>query len=931
MSKFTQFFSNKVVFTATLLIVLCLGVWLYFFIREGEKKNSMDAMRAIPADAAIVLRVNDLNKLTRKMNSDGELAQLMASESLLGKMRGTLSYVIDTLAPKNVAVGDLIQQPLWFSAHVFGSELSFLYSLNLPENLYLSDVKQIVDLLAHSAYVPNELSYDDEKIVTFKHADIEVFHASVVRRVLVISPSRVLVEMAIRQAKSPASLADNASFVQASQTAGAHVDANLYVNHQQLPRIMPLYLNAPYSRQLGFVSRAGTFTVLDAEMRHEALQLNGFLFFDASAPSYFSVLAKQKSQKLTTFDMLPRSADAALCLGITDARQLLDAYDDFRERQQTAVAARRDTLVQLKKKVGESADKFFVSLYPAELCVAHVPMVGLVEKDTRFIVLKSNKIDAARTAMKNIVANAAKAEDKQEKDFVKKDNMSNGEPLTIYRNPAQGLISALQGDLFSACNDAYFTFIGEYIIFGSSQVAMREFALAALLKKTLSQSIDLSEYTTSESNMLIYVNPAKGDALVQSLMKSDIQKMLKKSPLVAASHGMGLQLRMMNDKVYCNAFFKVAPKVDEKQQRSQGMNLGFEVKLDAPIAAAPWVVKNHKNGQKEIFVQDKNNTLYLIDNQGVLLWKRQIDEPVMGRVQQVDFYRNNKLQLLFNTRTKMYMLDRLGRNVEKFPIALASPAAAPMAVFDYDRSRDYRYFVPCEDRKIRAYERNGKPLTGFSPEVAFSTITQSPMHVRARDKDYIVVADNQRVHILNRKGEERVRVKEAVPVAVTRGLYVEYGPKGDAVRLVTTDAEGNLVFVYFDGSVEHTKLKSKSNEHHYFDYVSKGASSTYVVMDDKELRAYEPSLKMRFSHSFKRPVRMIPQVFTPMANVEVYSVYVEDEQKAYLLNGNGSVLDNFPVKAVAPLLVDNLRDSKTSYSVLACDENGFLSCYNVAQ
>jgi len=488
----------------------------------------------------------------------------------------------------------------------------------------------------------------------------------------------------------------------------------------------------------------------------------------------------------------------------------------------------------------------------------------------------------------------------------------------------------LQGELFSSCDDACFTYVGEYLIFASSSAAIRDFALAALLKKTLAQSIDLSEYTTSESNVLIYVNPAKGDALAQSLMKSDLQKSLKKSPLVAASHGIGLQLRMAGDKVYCNAFFKVAPKLDEKHSRLHPASLSFEVKLDAPIVAAPYVVKNHKNEQKEILVQDKNNVIYLIDNQGVILFKRQLDEPIMGQVHQVDYYRNRKLQLLFNTRTKIHMIDRLGRNVDLFPLALPSPSSAPMGLFDYDNTRDYRYFVPCEDKKIRAYERNGKPLVGFTPAVAFGAIVQPPMHIRANDKDYVVVADNNRVNMLTRKGAERPRVREAIPVGVNRGVYAERGPKGNVVRLVTTDSKGGLVFIYFDGSVERTKLKPTASEHHYFSYTSRGASSSYMVADGKELCVYEPNLRVRFSHSFKHAVSAMPRVYAPLPDVEVYSVYVEDEQKGYLLNANGGMLDNFPVKATAPLLVDNLRNSKTSYNVLACDENGFLSCYKIS-
>jgi hypothetical protein len=411
------------------------------------------------------------------------------------------------------------------------------------------------------------------------------------------------------------------------------------------------------------------------------------------------------------------------------------------------------------------------------------------------------------------------------------------------------------------------------------------------------------------------------------MLKPDVQKSLGNSPLLAASQGAGLQLRMQSDKVYCNAFFKVSSNADERS--SQAPNLNFDVKLDAPITATPWVVKNHKNGQKEIFVQDKNNVVYLIDNQGVLLWKKQIDEPVMGQVHQVDFYKNSKLQLLFNTRTKIYMIDRLGRDVKGFPLTLPVPASAPMAVFDYDSSRDYRYFVPCEDNKIRAYDSNGKPLTGFAPTTVFGAIAQPPMHVRTNNMDYIVVADNQRVHILHRRGAVRELVKEATPVGANRGVFTEADAKGAVVRLVTTDAEGDLVFIYFDGSVAHVRLKPKSGEQHFFRYLSRGANSSYIVLDDKELRVYEPNLTMRCSRAFKHAVRTAPRAYTPLPNVEVYSVYEETAQLAYLLNAAGGVFDSFPIKATAPLLVDNLRDSKTSYCVVACDDNGFLSCYNV--
>ncbi|MDR3188280.1 MAG: hypothetical protein LBT94_03740 [Prevotellaceae bacterium] len=928
MNKLVQLLSNRIFLTATLLTLLCVGVWLFFFIREGEKKNSMDAMRAISEDAVFVLRVNDLHQLSRKLSSEGELAQLLRGDAATGRLCTLLPYVADTMAARSAVIGDLSQQPIWVSAHVFGKDLSFLCSLNLPENLYLNNVKQLVPLLEADGYSVAEQPYDEEKILTFRREKVDVFHATVVRRVLVVSASRVLVEMAIRQAKSPASLADNHAFVQAAQTAGAHEDFNLYLNQRQLPRLLGVYLDGAYAKPLSFLRQLGSFVVLDAALRSNAVLLNGFLFSDDFQRSYFSILSHQSSKKLTTFDVLPRATDGALCMGITDAQQLTADYGAFRDVRQTGNALRSAQLSALRSKIGVDAARFFCDLHPSELTLARVPIADAELKDTWFMVLKSGDADAAREALRGRIAYLAEAEKKPADSYVKTEKMGNGEPLTIYQNPAAGLTAALLGSLFAQCEDSYVTFIGEYLVFSSSLAAIKDFALSSLLKKTLAQTVNLSDYTATESNMLLYVNPSKANAIALSPLKPALQNRLKKSPALAAFQCVGLQLRAMNDKVYCNAFVKTASKAEEKQ-RARSMALDFEVKLNAPLRAAPWVVKNHRTGQKEILAQDVQNTIYLIDNQGTLLWKKSIGEPIVGGVQQVDYLRNNKLQLLFNTSAKLYIVDRLGHNVDKFPINLASPASAPAAVFDYDRSRDYRYFIPCRDGKIRSYERNGKPLAGFAPQPSFGSITQPLQHVRIRDKDYVVVADNRRVYLLNRKGEERVRLRESVAPAYNSSIATEQGLDGSTLRMVTTTAGGELVYIYFDGNVERMALKPKPSEHHFFSCFGKAGKMAYAVTDAKELRVYEPDLRLKFAHDFDNLLSAPPSMFTPLPDLNLYAMYVESEQKAYLLGESGSLLSGFPVSAVAPLLVDNLRGSPTSYNVLVCDETGFLSCFSV--
>ena len=115
----------------------------------------------------------------------------------------------------------------------------------------------------------------------------------------------------------------------------------------------------------------------------------------------------------------------------------------------------------------------------------------------------------------------------------------------------------------------------------------------------------------------------------------------------------------------------------------------WESLLDSMAVIKPVLVVNHNTSEKEIFVQDAANRIYLINSTGRILWKQRMEGPILGSLQQVDFYKNGKLQYLFNTAEKIHLIDRNGNYVERYPISLRSDATNPLALFDYDKNRDY--------------------------------------------------------------------------------------------------------------------------------------------------------------------------------------------------------------------------------------------------
>ena len=62
--------------------------------------------------------------------------------------------------------------------------------------------------------------------------------------------------------------------------------------------------------------------------------------------------------------------------------------------------------------------------------------------------------------------------------------------------------------------------------------------------------------------------------------------------------------------------------------------------------------------------------LYLLSNTGKILWKKNVKEKFLGDVLQVDYFANNKLQLLFVTENYIHVMDRNGNYLKDFPVKI---------------------------------------------------------------------------------------------------------------------------------------------------------------------------------------------------------------------------------------------------------------------
>ena len=326
--------------------------------------------------------------------------------------------------------------------------------------------------------------------------------------------------------------------------------------------------------------------------------------------------------------------------------------------------------------------------------------------------------------------------------------------------------------------------------------------------------------------------------------------------------------------------------------------------IDHPIQHPPQWLKNHRTKGMDIAVQDSENQLYLFSNNGNLYWKKNLKEPIIGPILQVDLYKNKKWQMAFRTSNYLYVLDRNGKEVKPFKIKLpASEQPLPLAIFDYDKTKNYR-FVLAQDKKMLMFDKNGKKVSGFKRTKLKAPLMHPPKHARIKKKDYILLqGQDGQLSILNRVGNDRIKVGAKINFSETPVFqYLE--------TFTTTDMEGNLVQVDTRGNIIKSPYGLKPG--HQIDATSK----SLVSLSENILTIKGIPVPLPFG------TYTTPKIFY-LNNILYITTTDIESQKVYLYYSNGTPVAGFPVYGTGPADLSVDRKNKTQL-VVSAENNGLL-------
>lgn len=905
--------TKKILIALFVLLVGVLFIFSYNFYKNIKAPISTNTLSAIPQNAALIIQESNFNAFFTKINSSSIIwEELVANTSINNNINNQLHFFDSIIQQPKIKLL-LNNQPFTSSIHLAGAK-NFNFIFYIPTVTEIDESTLIQEIKNITKSNPSNREYENVMIYTFPTNNQQKIALIYYKNIVAFSYSTILIEDVIRQLNAENSLLDNPSFQKVLSTSGQVEDGNLFINHQFFPKLSSLILNNSNKEYLKDLNNYANWSALDLQIKNNSLILNGFTLASDSANYYLSTIKDQKAQDQNLLEVVPDNVAFLFYYGVSNLKEFSKNKKDFLKS--------KNDFFEYQKYLDDQNEKYGIDweeelLSNLENEIAFVITEPLTEKlpDEKFIILKSKDIEKS---INNLSSIQKKISQNEQATIVYND-------FEINKLEVTKVFSHLFGKPFYNLEYPFYTAIKDYLIFANSEESIKRFINKFSSEKTLKNDENFqsfSDYLSSSSNIFIYNNIARSINLYPHFLSEEYTKDVEeKIDLLRKFEAIAIQINTSkNDLYYNNIFLKYNPVY------KQDTRTVWETKLDSTISSKPEIVVNHTNNTKEIFIQDDGNKVYLISNTGKIIWTKQLHEKIMGKVHQIDVYKNNKLQYLFNTKSKIYLIDRNGNNVEKFPVKLPHNASNGITQLDYDKNKNYRLLIGCENNMVYNYSTSGDLVKGWEYQTGTSSANSNIWHFAISGKDYIVIPlKNGEVRIVERSGKERIKLSNKL-VENAKNINLKTNTELKNIYLVASDSAGNITKLYFNNKVEHINIEN-IDQNSYFESVNINSDNQneYIFSSNNSVKAFDTEKKLLFNIKLNDSV-IAPTQFFQLPD-KSKKIGVVTSNNIYLYSENGILEEDFPLAGSTPFSINDLNNDNTNNLVVG-DKNT-LYMYNI--
>lgn len=458
----------------------------------------------------------------------------------------------------------------------------------------------------------------------------------------------------------------------------------------------------------------------------------------------------------------------------------------------------------------------------------------------------------------------------------------NCQGYVLYDLGKSDFIPDIFGDDFKSIKRCCYAIVDQYLVMASGFNALQDVIACYRSGRTL----DLNESFR---------------AFQQKMLESDNVSYFE----IQDDMTVAVQLASSKDLVYFNICMSKGTMAQTDN------NVRWKANLDAPLQGKPYILENANSANRNVVAFDRDNTMYLIDSEGAILWKKALEETPMSEVFAVDAQNNGQLQLLFNTTHAIHLLDRNGNYVEGFPISLPFHAANGLSAFDYNGNHDYRILLCGTDRLVYNYTIQGQEVEGWNRHRAEDQVTQPVQHLVADNKDFLIVSDiSGGVRILDRQGRIRIPLTSDMQKSPRSDIYTNVTNYSKGLFL-TSDKEGKLLYITADGALNRTDFGTYSEKHFFlYEDFNGDQDPDFIYLDGQELKVFDRFKKELFSHHFDVEITTKPVFFNITRSKRLLGIVSEKAREIYLIDSKGKMIVSSGLVGETPFAVGSLHGDR---------------------
>lgn len=531
--------------------------------------------------------------------------------------------------------------------------------------------------------------------------------------VLIASPTIVLVESSLRHLEEGGSIVDNPCY---SNVSGITAEQGiLHINHSNIGKFFSGTVNSRYIGYSSFFKNFSKWSSFSLDKEKGKFQVRGRFFSESNAADYSSLVYSQREKKSDFTDIVPATSLWAMSMRLTSIESYLEHYRSYRE----SAGKKRNFSLSAQEL------EYLKSLKPSELVSFRMSN-------------ESGKATAIRCS-----------------------NPPKMKSDSLYVFTKDTLMRRVFGEAFVNDSAGYCCLNEDWLVFSDRKTIdklVREYSSGYLFNLTqwMEQTPSGDEMNRS-AVFSLYVNSLAYSDTLSHFFKKPYDNRVKNfltsenfafSALHLSKSGarLGALLTHYSENLEMQPVPKAIPELE-------GPDGSFDEDVKVEVPKGPFKVINFTDGSDNYLEQLPNNFIRLLNSKRNPVWTIKFNTPICGTVCQIDYLKNNKLQMLFGSEDKVYLFDRIGRKVGKFPISLGKEILLGPQVYDFNSNKNYTLVVLHKDNTIAQYTIDGTKVVGWKDISINETIVALPELLQVGSQNYWIVRTSKRALIFNSKGE----------------------------------------------------------------------------------------------------------------------------------------------------------------------------------